>query len=150
MWSHKYSNFWIIWRNSISFIFLFCFIHQLTYANDFHCHRIMLLFIDRVTKKCKNMLMRNGLGRCHGVCSNCRKNAVHVIPWGFEVINAWKLCHYARLRFLKRNNAIFHHIGACIFHPKPWATLANGYNQQSLTKMTISSCKWWSSAYQNI
>lgn len=34
----------------LSVIFLFCFIHQLTYANDFHCHRIALLFIDRVAK----------------------------------------------------------------------------------------------------
>lgn len=35
--------------------------------------------------------MRNGMGRCHGACSTCRKNTVHIIPHWFRLVNAWKL-----------------------------------------------------------
>lgn len=42
------------------------------YASDFHCHRMASLFTDKVTKI--QNYARNGTGKCHEVCSHCRKN----------------------------------------------------------------------------
>lgn len=49
--SCKESNFWIIWEKFyISHIFFVWFYIPVKYTSDFHCHRIVVLFTDRVTK----------------------------------------------------------------------------------------------------
>lgn len=58
---------------------------------------------------------------------------MHVIPWGLGVANAWKLCHYARLHFLKSDTAV---IGACSFVPKTGATLMDT-DQPRITETKI-------------
>lgn len=111
-----------MWRIYQSFSY-FVLIHQLTYTSYFHCHRIALLFID--SEKCRNMLVRNGNGRWSWSVDYLQEEHSAFNPHSLRTATAWKLCHSARLRFLKRDSAI---IGACIFPLKMWTTLTNGYN----------------------
>lgn len=105
----------------ISRFFLFGSLYQLSIPVTFIVLELQWCSLAE-QQKCENNANKTWNWVIHGVCSNCRKNTVHVGPRGFEVVNAWKLCHHARLHFLKRDSAI---IRACIFVPKTCATLIN-------------------------